>query len=514
VVDRGACVNHLWGRMKVRHTLLLVACTGGAFWFIAERGGDEVGKVPVVAAAVPIPVELLRERLAAASVEVLEEEKEGCYTMRRATLAREDRKAAIHGNHAQRLRRVDGLAQRFAELSGQGDNCVRLRHLFGLLEKEGVVEAVDFFESIHEVVLDEMAKQPRRPRRETEVLLVGAQLAIANGEHRLGHKVLLRLLDPKINYWPEACFEYVNYLMGVEFSTSNDSTGGMYGFNAYFLAQKELRLLVHHYPQRVDYAKTYADCLEGMGDSAFLKIRKDESLKYYRDANQRREALMKHEELRVELERDSMRTRGKIAHLSIFTKEDYESRRDIGRHLMMRKLAVMDKGNDQRIVDLWMSYLGDARVMVPISDGRIIPEVGMLYVEACELAEEMDWKLGSDPIWARRRLISYQALGDLALRLNDWEAAKLWYLKAQECVAAGLIGNVERSEWYRYRYGVCYMLALIHFRSGEWEGEDRFMQECQEILLEMMEAGERLYPDEWRILEDGWMTWIYWGWVR
>jgi hypothetical protein len=264
----------------------------------------------------------------------------------------------------------------------------------------------------------------------------------------------------------------------------------------------------------VDYAKTYADCLEGMGDSAFLKIRKDESLKYYRDANQRRESLMKYEELRVELERDSMRTRGKIAHLSIFTKEDYESRRDMGRHLMMRKLAAMDKGNDQRIVDLWMSYLGDARVMVPISEGRIIPEVEMLYAEACELAEEMDWKLGSDPLWARRRLIGYQALGDLALRLNDWETAKLWYLKAQECVAAGLIGKVERSEWYRYRYGVCYMLALIHFRLGEWEGEDRFMQECKEILLEMMEAGERLYPDEWRILEDGWMTWIYWGWVR
>jgi|688.fasta_scaffold283381_2 hypothetical protein len=500
--------------MKVRHTLMLVACTGGAFWFIVDRGGDEVGEVAVVAAAVPIPVELLRERLAAASAAVLEEEKEGCYTMRRATLAREDRKAAIHGNHAQRLRRVEGLAQRFSELSGQGDNCVRLRYLFGLLEKEGVAEAVDFFESIHEVVLDEMAKQPRRPRRETEVLLVGAQLAIANGEHRLGHKVLLRLLDPKINYWPEACFEYVNYLMGVEVSTWKDSVYGPHGFRIYERAERELRLLVHHCPQNVEYAKAYADCMEGMGDGEFLSGERGGTLGRFRNANQRREALMKKfPELRSELERDEMRTREKIAHLSIFTEEDDEMAQDLGCHPMLRKLAELDVGNDQRYVDLWRGCLRDAQLEAARDYGRVSPEVEMLYVEACELAEEVSRKLVRDTDWARRRLISYQMMGDISAREEKWEVARVWYQIARDYLESDLLGKFEKGEEYRYRYGVYYMLALTYFRSRDHENEAIFMQKCHGVLLEMKKVGERLYPDEWLILEGGRASWGRWNWV-
>ena len=189
-----------WRLRAVTVSLLLVALLGIG-WLVVN------GDTPTVSS----------ERVRVHLIEASEAAKAKDLAEARAVIGDWQRRQrlidAAEAAHAQRLSRVDELANEFASIENSEEASEEFAEMTRILEEQGVSEALDYLESRRGSLIDRAKRALNDARQELRPLLSGAQLAIAEGRVEQAESLFEALLDPDMPNWPQARAEYAGFLM-------------------------------------------------------------------------------------------------------------------------------------------------------------------------------------------------------------------------------------------------------------------------------------------------------------
>ena len=525
--------------------LLLLGIGGYLAWQSTQKRFDEI---PEQVKQKPLDKSRLREHLTTASEKALAADLAEADAIQGDWEKRQKLTDAANAAHQQRLSRVTELADEFASLETGENASTTLSEMLRILDEQGIDQALAYLTSQSTRLVEKATAKTEAARQDLQPLLIGAQLAIAKGQHDKAEVFFKQLLAPGLPDWPKARHEYIVYLLdnkGPQQQTHETLDALL---TTYKEAERQSRYL--------DLQKEQSSDIENTKNIRWLisfSLEKLGAIAGFRNDHTTEQAAFtaSHEIIRqfaadnpdeTHWQYELSLSYGNLGRIAIKhgdlsrAKNTYNAQNKI-----LKMLATLKPHNR-----LWQSSLGSSyerlgeiamtekdfssarsafaasleitKKVFPRSPystfweeevsvshdrlGDIATEQGDLlaakeaHTSAMQLRKQIAARHPENPQWQRDLSISHEKLGDIAVAQGDLPAAKAAYTAGLEIRKTLAARDPENTQWQRDLSVSYYNLADIAEREGKAEEARALYKQSHDVLNAIAEKGKHVSPED------------------
>jgi tetratricopeptide (TPR) repeat protein len=355
--------------------------------------------------------------------------------------ARERLRQGAEAAHAERLRRLDALAEEFVRLEKSQEATTVFKELTRVTAQEGVTAALAYLDHKRPSILAQHQAAQSAARDLLQPLLSGAQLAESQGDLTKADQLFRELLqaDPAWNEARHRFWEFLIFTRGDRAVTHENLAAAT---AIYEEAEQQCRFLLLTDANHPKWQRDLSVSYNKLGELAVTCGKLDKAERLFADGLKVAQALAESDPGNAGWQRDLFVSYSKLGDLAVARGKLDEAERLFGDGLNVAKaLTESDPDNTGGQRDLSVSYerLGD----LAVARGKL-DEAERLFGDGLKVRKALAKSDPGNAGWQRDLSVSYDRLGDLAVARGKLDEAERHFgcgLKIRKALAESDPGN-------------------------------------------------------------------------